>query len=200
MRTLIITALLLVHGVAFAQSANQPAVSYSFGEFRYIDIDNGGDGFELGGSFQFNANWFGVASISSLDFNSNVDATNFEIGAGYIFPLQEDWDIQVNARMIRTEVDTPVGSVDDTGIGVLGGVRGLIAPQFEVRGNVHYINVDDSDVFLEIAGDWYFTPQFAAGLSGHVTSSSKEPNPAERIAGAGAQRSAPRPDHSHRLS
>ena len=165
MRTLMITALLLVHGAAFAQGASQPALSYSFGELRYIDVDNGGDGFELGGSWQFNSSWFGVASISSLDFDNNVDVTSFEIGAGYIFPLQPDWDIQVNARMIRSEVDTPVGSVNDTGIGVLGGLRGLIAPQMEVRGNVHYINVDDSDVFLEIAGDWYFTPQFAAGLS-----------------------------------
>ena len=24
---------------------------------------------------------------------------------------------------------------------------------------------DESDVFLEFAGDWYITPQFAAGLS-----------------------------------
>lgn len=159
MRILFIVALLLVNGAAFAQ--NQPALSYTFGEFRYIDIDNGGDGFELGGSFQFNGNWFGVARISSYDLNSNVDGSAFEIGAGYVFPLQEDWDIQVNGRIIRTEVD----SVNDTGFGLLGGLRGLIAPQFEVRGNVHYVNVDDSDVFLEIAGDWYFTPEFAAGLS-----------------------------------
>jgi hypothetical protein len=165
MRTLIIAALLLLHGAAFAQGASQSAVSYSFGELRYIDVDNGGDGFELGGSLQFNSNWFGVASISSLDFDGNVDATSFEIGAGYIFPLQQDWDIQVNARLIRSEVDTPVGSRDDTGIAALGGLRGLIAPQLEVRGNVHYVNVDDSDVFLEIVCDWYFTPQFATGLT-----------------------------------
>ena len=165
MRLLIIIALLLVHSATFAQSATQPALRYSFGELRYIDIDNGGDGVELGGSFQFNNNWFGVASFSSYDLGRNVDASSFEIGAGYIFPFQEDWDIQANARIIRTEVDTPGGSVDDTGIGLLGGLRGLIAPQFEVRGNLHYINVDDSDVFLEVAGDWYFTPQFAAGLS-----------------------------------
>jgi hypothetical protein len=165
MRILFVTALLLMHGAVFAQSAKQPSLSYSFAELRYVDVDNGGDGFELGGSFQFTGNWFGVASISSLDFSNNVDVNTFEIGAGYIFPLQPDWDIQVNGRIVRSEVDTPVGSVDDTGIGLLGGIRGLIAPQLEVRGNLHYINVDESDVFLEVAGDWYFTPQFAAGLS-----------------------------------
>ena len=127
MRTFFVTALLLMHGAAFAQGANQPALSYSFGELRYVDVDNGGDGFELGGSFQFNTSWFGVASFSSFDLDSNVDANSFEIGAGYIFPLQQDWDIQVNARFIRAEVDTPVGSVDDTGFGVLGGIRGGIS-------------------------------------------------------------------------
>lgn len=163
------TLLLLVcatpSGAAFAQSAGQPSLSYSFGELRYINVDNGGDGFELGGSFQFKGNWFGVASISWYDLGRNVDGSSFEIGAGYVFPLQQDWDIQVNARIIRAEVDTPVGSVDDTGIGALGGVRGLIASKFEVRGNLHYVNVDDSDVYVEIAGDYYFTPQIAAGLS-----------------------------------
>ena len=165
MRNLLVLGLLVMPGVLFAQDNAKQTLSYSFGELRYIDIDNGGDGFELGGSFQFNSNWFGVASLSTFDLDNNVDGTTFEIGAGYIFPFHQDWDIQVNARIIRTEVDTPFGSVDDTGIGALGGLRGKIAPQFEVRGNVHYVNVDESDVFLEMAGAWYFTPQFAAGLS-----------------------------------
>lgn len=165
MRILLISALLLVTGAAFAQNANEPALSYTFGELRYVDVDNGGDGFEFGGSFQFNRNWFGVASISSLDFDGNVDLTTFEIGAGYVIPFQKDWDAQFNARVIRTEVDTPFGDVNDTGIGLLGGIRGMAAPQLEVRGNVHYVNVDESDVFLEFAGDWYITPQWAAGIS-----------------------------------
>ncbi len=165
MRNLLLLGLFIVPGALFAQDNAKQTLSYSFGELRYIDIDNGGDGFELGGSYQFNTNWFGVASLSSFDLGSSVDATTFEIGGGYIFPFHQDWDIQVNARLIRTEVDAFGGSVDDTGIGALAGLRGLIAPQFEVRGNVNYVNVDESDVFLDIAGDFYFTPQFAAGLS-----------------------------------
>ena len=165
MRKLTFIALLLVSGAAFAQDAKEPSLRYSFGELRYIDVDNGGDGFELGGSFQFNGNWFGVASLSSFDLSNSADSTVFEIGGGYVFPLQQDWDVQVNGRIIRTEVDSSGGSVNDTGFGALAGLRGMIAPQFEVRGNLHYVNVDDSDIFAELAGDWYFTPQFAAGLS-----------------------------------
>ena len=165
MRTLIIAALLLLHGAAFAQDTSQPALSYTFGEMRYVDVDDGGNGFELGGSYQFTANWYGVAGLSLLDFRNSVDVTSFEIGAGYIFPLQKDWDIHANARVIRSEVDTRFGSANDTGIGLLGGVRGLLVPGLEIRGNVHYVNVEESDVFLEFAGDWYITPQWAAGLS-----------------------------------
>jgi hypothetical protein len=165
MRTLIIAALLLLHGAAFAQGTSKPVMSYTFGEFRYVDVDNGGDGFELGGSFQFTNNWVGVASFSSLDFNNNVDGNIFEIGASYVMPLRSNWDMQYNARLIRTEVDTPFGDANDTGIGIFGGVRGLIVPDFEIRGNVHYVNVDESDVYMEFGGDWHFTPQFAAGLT-----------------------------------
>ena len=165
MRILIIAVLLLLQGAAYAQDAKQPALSYTFGELRFVDVDNGGNGFEVGGSFLFTGNWFGVASLSSLDFRNSVDVTSFEIGAGYVFPLQKDWDIQANARAIRTEVDTRSGSANDTGIGLLGGVRGLLIPELEIRGNVHYVNVDESDVFLEFAGDWYVTPQWAVGLS-----------------------------------
>lgn len=165
MRILIIAALLLLQGAVHAQDAKQPALSYSFAELRYVDVDDGGDGFELGGSYQFTTNWLGVASLTSLDFGGGVDLTSFEIGAGYVFPLRESWDLQANARVIRTEVDTRFGSANETGIGLLGGVRGLLVPELEIRGNVHYVNVEESDVFLEFAGDWYITPQWAAGLS-----------------------------------
>ena len=68
-------------------------------------------------------------------------------------------------RIVRIDVDTPSGSANDTGIGLTGGIRGLITPQFEVRGAVNHINVDSSDTYLELAGDYYFTPNVAAGLS-----------------------------------
>jgi hypothetical protein len=58
-----------------------------------------------------------------------------------------------------------VASSDDNGVALSGGVRGLLTPQFEIRGSVNYINVDDSDTYLELAGDYYFTRQFSAGLS-----------------------------------
>ena len=67
--------------------------------------------------------------------------------------------------MSSSENFTPGGSSDDSGFAFSGGARGLLTPQFEVRGSVNYINLDNSDTYLEIAVDYYFTEQFAAGVS-----------------------------------
>ncbi len=66
---------------------------------------------------------------------------------------------------MRSEVEVSGFDSDDTGFALSAGTRGLLAPQFEIRGFVNHINLDDSDTFLEIAGDYYFTEQFAAGIS-----------------------------------
>ena len=45
------------------------------------------------------------------------------------------------------------------------GTRGMLTPKFEIRGSVNHINLDNSDTYLELAGDYYFTPRFSAGVS-----------------------------------
>lgn len=166
MRTLLITSLMLAHGFAFAQAPQQAALGYNYAELRFVDVDsNGGDGFRLNGSFQLEGNWLVVGGLSRLDFNNNVDSTTVELGAGYVWPYRSDWDFMANLRLVRTDVDFPTGSADDTGLGLTGGIRGLITPQFEIRGAVHHINLDNSDTYLEMAGDYFFTQNFAAGLS-----------------------------------
>ena len=44
MRILIVAAVLLLHGAAFAQETKQTTLSYSFAEARYVDVDDGGNG------------------------------------------------------------------------------------------------------------------------------------------------------------
>ncbi len=166
MRSLLIAASLLAAGTAAAQAPSQPSLEYTFAELRFVDVDvNGGDGFRLGGSYELTGNWLIVGSLTTLDFNNDVDTLTIDIGAGYVWPFQKGWDLVATARFLNTDVDTPFGSDDDSGIGLSGGVRGIIAPQFEVRGSVNHVTVGDSDTFIEIAGDYYFTPEFAAGLS-----------------------------------
>ena len=167
-RILGLALLLCAHSAAFAQANNaaNTDLSYSYAELRFVDYDdNGGDGFRINGSFDLGNNWIIVGGLTSADFNNNVDLTTFEIGGGYVWGYTPEWDIVGTARFVNADVDTPGGSSDESGLALSGGLRGMLAPNFEVRGSVNYINLDDSDTYLEIAGDYYFTQRFSAGLS-----------------------------------
>lgn len=168
MKILVLLAALLLHGVALAQSPQQSnfAVSYNYLELRFVDVDvNSGDGLSFKGSYQLPSNWLILGGITSLDFNNNVDGTFIEIGTGYVWEFRPDFDLFTTLSYVNADFDTPGGGADDDGLAFSAGTRGMIAPQFEVRGSVNHINLDDSDTYLELAGDYYFTRQFAAGLS-----------------------------------
>ena len=167
MRSLLFLLAVVASGFAGAQEQRQPArLSYSYAELRFVDVDeNDGDGFEFNGSFELGSNWIVLGGVTLLDFDSNVDSTTFEIGGGYVYPYRSNFDLLGTVRFIRTDVESPFGDFDDSGVAVSAGVRGMFAPNFEVRGLVNHVNLDDSDTFLEFAVDYHFTNRVAAGLS-----------------------------------
>jgi hypothetical protein len=171
MKKLLILSVILVPGAVFAQSANRPAgpdLSYSYAELRFVDADNGGDGLRLYGSYDLGNRWIILGGITDLDYNQNVDQFIVEFGGGYVYPYAPDWDLVATARIVDSNVDTPGGDFDDTGVALSAGTRGLIAPKFEVRGSVNYINLDNSDTYLEVAADYHFSQSFSAGASAEV--------------------------------
>ncbi len=168
MRLLFLLVGLLVQGVAIAQTTEEQQVdlSYSYAELRFVDVDTrGGDGIRFNGSFELENNWLIVGGLTSLDFNNNVDSTTVELGAGYVWHYSEDFDLVSSLRFVQTDTDTPGGNFDDNGFAFSAGARGLLTSQFEIRGSVNHKNLDNSDTYLELAGDYYFTEQFSAGLS-----------------------------------
>ena len=168
MKMLTLLAGLLVHGIAIAQNAGEQeaGLSYTYAELRFVDVDsNGGDGLRFNGSYELENNWLIVGGVTALDFNNNVDLTVVEIGGGYVWHYSEDFDLVSTLRFVRSDVDNPGGGSDDNGFAFSAGARGLLAPQFEIRGSVNHINLDDSDTYLELAGDYYFTAQLSAGIS-----------------------------------
>jgi hypothetical protein len=168
-KLLVLLAALSISTTAAAQSSQQKPpsdLSYSFAELRFVDVDsNGGDGFRLAGSFELDEQWILVGAVTELDFNNNVDSTLFEIGGGYVWKYSDDFDLVSTLRFVRAEVDTPGGGADDSGFAFSAGARGFLAPQFEIRGSVNHINLDNSDTYLQLAGDYYFTNQISAGVS-----------------------------------
>jgi len=168
MKMLFLLAGLLVQGVAIAQTVEEKPVDlgYSYAELRFVDVDfRGGDGFRINGSYELAGNWLIVGGLTSLDFNNNVDSTLVELGGGYIWHYSEDFDLLSTLRVVRSEVDVGGIDADETGFALSAGTRGLLAPQFEIRGSVNHINLDNSDTYLELAGDYYFTERFSAGVT-----------------------------------
>lgn len=168
-KLLLLLAALSIQATAAAQSTQQSSagtLSYSFAELRFVDVDvSGGDGFRLAGSVELGGPWILVGGLTALDFNNNVDSTLLELGGGYVWDYTDDFDLFGTLQFVRFEVDTPFGDADDTGFLVSAGTRGLLAPQFEIRGSVNHINLDNSDTYLQLAGDYYFTKQLSAGVS-----------------------------------
>jgi len=168
MKVLILFTGLLIQGIAVAQTAQQLPIdrNYNYAELRFVDVDSsGGDGIRVNGSFDLGNNWLIVGGVTALDFNNNVDTTSWELGIGYVWDYSDDFDLFSTLRYARAEIDTPGGSVDDNGFAFSAGARGFLTREIEIRGSVNHVNFDNSDTYLELAGDYYFTRQFAAGLS-----------------------------------
>ena len=124
MRILFLCAALLVHGIAVAQTTDRQRVDldYDYLELRFVDVDdNGGDGFRFNGSYELENNWLIVGGLTALDFNSNVDQTVIEVGAGYVWRYSRDFDIVSSLRFVRADVDDPGAD----GHALLGDDRGL---------------------------------------------------------------------------
>lgn len=145
-------------------------LNYNYAELRYLDTDvNGadGDGFKFAGSYRLNEDIILVGGYSGLDFDGNVDISTLEFGAGWVRPFdgRQNLDFVGTLSLLRTEVDAGPFDDSDTGFRLTAGVRALLQPQIELRGSIQHVNVEDNDTFLEVAGDYYFAPNFAAGAS-----------------------------------
>lgn len=148
-----------------AQETETRTLSYTYAELRYLDTDGGGDGFRLRGSYALDENWLIVGGLTGVDYGRNVDATTLEIGAGYVYNFDNDFDLVGSLQFINSEVDTRFGDADDNGFLLSAGARGLVTDEFELRGSINHVNLDNNDTYLELAGDYYFSDQLSAGAS-----------------------------------
>lgn len=152
--------------LAQAEESRPTALDYTYAELRFVDVDvAGGSGLRLSGSYELANNWLLVGGVTALDFDNNVDSLAIEVGGGYVWPYSQEFDFYGTVRLVRAEIDTPLGGANDNGVALTAGTRGLITSQFEVRGSINHINLEDSDTYIELAGDYHFTDVFSAGLT-----------------------------------
>ncbi|MEO0364646.1 MAG: hypothetical protein AAF265_04030 [Pseudomonadota bacterium] len=160
----------LTGALALGANAQATDVSYDFLEVRFVDteIDGSnadGDGFRLGGSYNFHENWLVVGSYTSQDFDGNVDLTGFEVGVGYVWPVDPRYDVFATGSFIDYETEFDSFEVSDDGFRLTGGIRSRFNEQFEARAILNYVDQDNSDTFVQLAGDYYVTDEFAVGIA-----------------------------------
>jgi hypothetical protein len=170
MRKLVLAVIVLpIPAMAQEEQTQTQDVRYTYGELRYVDTDGSGDGLRLQGSYAIDSNWLIVGGLTDVDYPRGVDSTTIEIGAGYVYDFEGDLDFDLDLvgtlQFVNSEVDTPVGDRDDNGFHLAVGVRAMVIDDFEVRGSVNHVNLDNNDTYLELGGDYYFSERISAGAS-----------------------------------
>ena len=161
---------------ALAQSSNYDSrsgsggyysrLSYTYAELRLVSADYDGpggsaDGVSIGGSLLFQPQLFGVASYTSVGDNG-VDIDTLDLGVGYRAGISQRTDLLGILGVVFSNVDTPGGSNDDSGISLTGGIRSTVAPQIELDGFVNYTELyGDGDMTLTGQGLLHVTPQLS---------------------------------------
>ncbi len=130
-------------------------------DVRGTDVD--GDGIEIAGSYAFNDQVHFIAGYVDQSFDSGIDTTTISFGAGINHVLNEDWDFVGQLSYVSQDVDIGVGNADDSGLGLMGGVRGRVRSDIEVDAGVNYIDVGGSDTELFVSGRYYIRDTFSIG-------------------------------------
>lgn len=159
-RIIAVFVMLSVTTVFNANATNHGnGIEYTFGELRYVDVD-GGDGIEIGGSFRFDKQLYGMASFQDIDVG-RADLEFIEIGGGFILPNNKI-DFVVEISLISA--DGPGDS--DTGFALSGGGRSYLSPELEGRILVRHEDIfNDSDTFIELGGDYFLSPDVSIGMT-----------------------------------
>jgi hypothetical protein len=171
-----LAALLGLSTGAFA--ANDLSYTYIEGSYLDIDVDDAdadGDGFGIAGSVALTELFHVFGSFASAELDGpmgfDVDFDTFEFGAGVNYPLGNNLDAVGRLSYLNLEVDVPgFGNADDDGYGLYGGLRGRLTAPVELEGGISFADLDEGgdDTSFVLAGRYYFTDQWAAGLSADI--------------------------------
>jgi hypothetical protein len=161
-------AALSIAGPAMAEDG----FDYSYVELGYVkseidDFDVDGDGLGVRGSYEFTQNFHAFASYADQDYDFDLSATTFELGAGYAWPVNPNFDVVGTLSYIQTEVDVPTfGTFEDDGFAAGAGVRARVVEALELTGGLKYVSYDEvgSDTTFGAGARYFFTKMFAAGV------------------------------------
>jgi len=170
----------ILAGILGALSFNAFAASpsYDFIKAGYVqaDIEDAGDfepsGFEIQGYKSINDSIYLTGRYTQLSddiFDVDTDLDYISAGLGYRYALTANTDFfgEVTYEYVDIELDAEFASADedDNGYGVTVGIRSMLTDQFEMRGAIRYIDIEEDETAFEVGADYFFTPQFSLGAT-----------------------------------
>jgi hypothetical protein len=128
-----------------------PNYTYLEADYVYIDIDDfnaDGDAAGVQGSIAVTdlLHLFANYVDGNVDGGGvSVDVTQYQVGAGLNIAMTETVDFVGRASWVHLEADARGINADDDGYQISAGVRAMIAPAFELNGDLSYTDMGDSD-------------------------------------------------------
>jgi opacity protein-like surface antigen len=151
--------------------------SYDFVKAGYVqaDIEDAGDfepsGFQIQGFKSLNENVYLTGRYGQLSEDVSgvdIDLDYASAGVGYRYGLTQNTDFFGEVTYEYVNIDVELDSIsgeDDNGYGITAGIRSMLSEQFELRGAIRYIDIEDDETAFEIGADYFFTPQFSFGAT-----------------------------------
>ena len=162
---------------ALSLNAFAASPSYDFVKAGYVqaDIEDAGDfeptGFQIQGFKSLNENVYLTGRYGQLGEDVSgvdIDLDYVSAGVGYRYGLTQNTDFfgEVTYEYVNLDVELDsISGEDDNGYGITAGVRSMLSEQFELRGAIRYIDIEDDETAFEIGADYFFTPQFSFGAT-----------------------------------
>ena len=170
------TILASIFGV-LSLNAFAASPSYDFVKAGYVqaDIEDAGDfeptGFQIQGFKSLNENVYLTGRYGQLGEDVSgvdIDLDYASAGVGYRYGLTQNTDFFGEVTYEYVNIDVELDSIsgeDDNGYGITAGIRSMLSEQFELRGAIRYIDIEDDETAFEIGADYFFTPQFSFGAT-----------------------------------
>ena len=162
---------------ALSLNAFAASPSYDFVKAGYVqaDIEDAGDfeptGFQIQGFKSLNENVYLTGRYGQLGEDVSgvdIDLDYASAGVGYRYGLTQNTDFfgEVTYEYVNLDIELDsISGEDDNGYGITAGIRSMLSEQFELRGAIRYIDIEDDETAFEIGADYFFTPQFSFGAT-----------------------------------
>lgn len=160
-KSIILSSALIAGSFSFTALAESPNWRYVEGGYALLDTDAAEyDGVGVNAKYLLQNNIYLNGDYTNVTDNG-FDINTITAGAGYRIPLNGMTDAYVGVNFERVDTD----AVEENGYSINTGVRSMVTPELELLGEVGYYDVDDGDMSVKVGANFYFTRNWAAGVS-----------------------------------